>query len=266
MDLSEKIAFYDTLFPFAGIVFIIAIGVVVLYQQFQKVLVKEELKQEALKNAHQQELLRSSIHTQEKERERIAQDLHDELGAILSISQMHLAQIEKLKFKSEKDLQQSVRMVKGMIDGALTSTRRISHELMPAQLLAMGWVAAIKDIAQKANVSSELKVSVEIERTLEELSWPIKVGLYRIYSELINNTIKHANATESSIEICLVGTTIIGRYADNGIGLSKSSEWDKGLGLKGIESRTSALGGNLVFSKEIKEGFYIKIELPYQKD
>ena len=76
----------ETLLPLAGIVFLIALGVVLLYQQFQKSLYKQQLEKEAIKSQHQQALLATTIKVQEDERKRIAQDLHDELAATLSLS------------------------------------------------------------------------------------------------------------------------------------------------------------------------------------
>ena len=95
METEHHITFIETLFPFVGMVFLIAAGVVFLTQQFRKNLYREQIKQEALKNQHRLELLRSGILIQEQERKRIAQDMHDDLGAVLSISRMHLLQAER---------------------------------------------------------------------------------------------------------------------------------------------------------------------------
>ncbi len=88
MGADNQVTFINTLLPFAGILFLIALGVVFLTQQFRKNLYRQQLEQEELKKKHQVELLRSNIQAQEEERKRIAQDMHDELGAALSITRM----------------------------------------------------------------------------------------------------------------------------------------------------------------------------------
>lgn len=263
MDTSEEAIFIETFLPFTGVVFLIAIGVVLLYQQFQKSLFKEQLKNEELKNKHQQELLRTSIEVQEKERKRIAQDLHDELGATLSISQMRMLQLQELVPPEVSKLSTGMDDVFQLIQGAITSTQRMSHELMPAQLLSMGWIEAINEIINKAQLVGELVFEVDITEELENLSWPVKIGLYRVYAELINNTLKHAEASKVSIAITYKNAVIQCKYFDNGQGMDKSKKTSSGLGLKGIEARANALGGSFQYSNTEPYGFSAFIDIPY---
>src|SRR5687768_5964963 len=95
METVKDPAFINTLLPLVVIIFIIGAGVVLLYLHFQKNLVSRKLEQETLKNLHQTDLLRSSIQVQEEERKRIAQDMHDELGAVLSIMRMNIVMMEQ---------------------------------------------------------------------------------------------------------------------------------------------------------------------------
>ena len=110
MEDLEKLNLLSTLIPFALIVFVITIGVVLLNQQFRKKLFKQQLEQENLKIVHQEKLLQTAVKVQEDERKRIARDLHDELGAMLSIGRMQLVELEKSQ-KEETDLEKYTRLL-----------------------------------------------------------------------------------------------------------------------------------------------------------
>ena len=149
MEATEQLTFLKILLPFAGIAFIIAIGVILINQQFRKKLHDEMLKQEQLKSQHQLNMLRSSIQVQEAERKRIAQDLHDELGATLSIARMQLVQLEDQN-KQDKNLETALQRVRMATEASLASMRRISHQLMPPQLERFGLVTTMETVASVA--------------------------------------------------------------------------------------------------------------------
>ena len=94
METIKNPVYIDVLIPLMVIIFIIGVGVVLLYQHFQKNLFIHKLKQETLKANYHNDLLRSNIKAEEEERKRIAQDLHDEMGAVLSIMRMNLVLLE----------------------------------------------------------------------------------------------------------------------------------------------------------------------------
>ncbi|MBI3237959.1 MAG: sensor histidine kinase [Flavobacteriia bacterium] len=246
--------------PFAGIVFIIAVGVVLLTQQFRKNLYRQQLKQEELKSQYQLEILRSSILVQEEERKRIAQDIHDELGATLSIARMHLMQLEQKSDASEPFLP-AILNVRNLTETALASMRRISHELMPPQLEQFGLVKTLEVVAEQLNKAGELHVDILTLSELPEISWPVKLTLYRMSMELINNTIKHAKASRVSVELFADKASIICKYTDNGVGLNPDNKAE-GLGHKSIKGRVNSLGGTVFISNTEGGGFLCLAKLP----
>lgn len=261
METSAELNFLSALLPFAGIVFIIAVGVVLLNQQFQKTIYRQQLAQEELKNQHQLELLRSSIQVQEDERKRIAQDLHDELGAILAISRMHLVQLEQ--HPDMVSMQQhlpALQQIRGLTENALASMRRISHELMPPQLQTFGLIKTLESVANRFNEMPFLEVTILSDTTLPNLSWPVQLGLYRISMEFMNNTIKYAKATKITIYVKMEMQTLVYRYHDNGIGLPEQPN-QEGLGHKSIQGRVNALGGVLEMGNQEESGFFATIKM-----
>jgi signal transduction histidine kinase len=257
METTSELNFITTILPFTCIVFIIALGVILLNQQFRKKLHRKLLEQEAMKTRHQEELLRSSIAIQEEERRRFAQNLHDELGAVLSISRMHLVQLEQRNPAETAALQN----VRSLTETALASMRRISHELMPLRLEAMGLVKTLEAVATEMAGTGHIQIMFSSSNQLPDLSQPIQLGLYRVVMELINNTLKHSKANEIRITLESDTHNISCRYADNGKGISEEKA-RPGLGLKGIEGRIHALHGTLQYGNAPAGGFYADIRVP----
>lgn len=260
MEEPETLSILDTLIPFAIIVFLIAIGVVLLNQQFRKNLYKQQLEKESLKIKHQEKLLETGVQVQENERKRIARDLHDELGAALSIGRMQLMQLEKATEIDPKKIED----VRHLIENILASTRRISHELTPLHLENLGLEKALKSLLQRLEESGKISTTVSIDAAIDEFPWLVQLALYRIYSELINNTLKYAQASQLEIHIFKTKESLNCHYFDNGIGLKKETN-SAGLGFTSIENRVNMLKGSLDFGTREEGGFYAEIIVSNQK-
>ena len=259
MEISGEIDFIGILLPVAGIIFLIALGVVFMYQQFQKNIIRQQLEQEEIKNKYQKELLLTTIRVQEEERKRIASDLHDELATALSIGYMQLTQLEDQKEFNPKKIAQ----VRELLQTTLASTRRISHELMPLQLSQFGLEKALSNLLEKVESAQNVETNLAISSTCDELPWILEVALYRIYSELINNTLKHAEAAIIDISILCKSDQLFCRYADDGKGLPEK-QLDSGIGFQNIENRVQSFEGKLEFGNREEGGFYCKIILPLE--
>ena len=153
METIRSVNFVDALVSMSGILFIIGLGVVFLNQHFRKNLTAQKLKQEALKSKHLVELHRSSLFVQEEERQRIAQDLHDELGSIISIMRMNLVMLEQCSGVDTGD-------VRKLAETALASLRTISHRLMPPQLASFGLIPTLKAVIGPINQTGELSIGL----------------------------------------------------------------------------------------------------------
>lgn len=260
MEESEKVDFLATLLPLSVVIFIIVLGVVILNQQFNKRLYRQRLESEELKIRYQLELLRSSIHVQEEERKRIARDLHDELGAALSMARMHLVQLEQ-KHQDDEQLPQSLLEIREITEAALGSMRRISHELIPPQLESFGLLQTLEVLKNQLNGLQEPEMEITTSFDFPRLPLPIELGLYRICLELINNTLKHAQATQVKLHLSAQRNRLELDYTDNGIGLPETAT-EEGLGHKNIEARINALGGTFSLTNSTEGGIHAHIELP----
>jgi signal transduction histidine kinase len=276
METIRNVNFLDALLPMAVIIFIIGMGVVLLNQHFQKNLTAQKLQQEALKAVHQNDLLRSSIFAQEEERKRIAQDLHDEVGSIISIMRMHLVIMEGESAAPTGDaptLQGTItsenaaptlaglQNVRRLSDTALASIHSISHQLMPPQLESFGLTDTLKTLVGPIGKAGGLSIDIGDPASTRDLSWIINLALYRIIMELINNTIRHAEAGQVTISIHRDNRHVICHYNDDGNGLPGKYS-GKGLGHKSIEGRVRALEGLLEMGNGPAGGFSAIIRIP----
>lgn len=266
MEAARGISLIDVIIPFTIVLFIIAVGVVLLYTHFQKNLYRQELDKAALKSAQSEELLRNSIFVQEEERKRIAGDLHDELGAVISMIRMNLVLIQQ-KVKEKKavgfNLASSVESLISLSESGIASVRSISHELMPPQLETFGLLKTLEYFTEKINASGQLSIFLSVKSELPSLPWPITLGLYRMLMELINNTMKHADAGTISLELEYVRDELLVHFRDDGKGIDETNENKPGMGFKNIEARAMALKGTFEYSNAVDPGgFKALIKLP----
>lgn len=261
MEESEKLNFLSTLLPVSVILFIIVLGVLRLNQQFNKKLYNQKLESEKLKLQHQKELLRSSIHTQENERKLIARNLHDELGAVLSIARMHLMQLEKkLEENANHSYLPDTENIRQLTETALQSMRQISHNLLPPQLETFGLTATLEDTAEQINQIPGMEMKLTFPPNLPRFNPETELGLYRIFMELTNNTLKHAAASEITVCLELTPEHFKMHFADNGIGMT-GNEPTSGLGHKSIDARAHALDGRFFLLNNTNQGLEAVIEL-----
>jgi signal transduction histidine kinase len=151
-----------------------------------------------------------------------------------------------------------------LFDDMIQNTRRISQDLRPVILDKLGLVEGIESLIDTINESGKLTVTFE-ENVIQLNNKQMELNVYRILQELLNNTLKHANATE--VEIALNGRTEKCKlsYSDNGKGIDHAQiKTKKGIGLKNIESRVSILDGTLHYNP-VKKGVAIEIEFPNKK-
>lgn len=223
---------------------------------------KAQLAEQKIKDLEQERKMLSMsamLEGQESERSRIAKDLHDGLGGLLSSIKAHFgmiqSEIQKIESLNVYDKAQ------GMMDNACEEVRRISHNLMPPLLRSQGLAATIGNLVANINTTSDVQVKLDQRNNEKRLSETQETFLYRITQELLNNILKHAEATE--VEVCLYGledsTQLI--VEDNGKGFD-TAKASSGLGLSSIKSRVDYLNGELDIESAIGEGTTISVTIP----
>lgn len=207
---------------------------------------------------HNEQVLRITLKTQEEERRRISESLHNGLGQLLYGVKLTL---DQLTTKTE-DLE-LIKLIKKNTDILLTQaikeTRRISHELSPSILETFGLKVAIQDICHQFNQA--LNMRCDLQESPIKLSKILELFVYRTIQELTTNIIKHANASEASIELFFSKDKVNIKIEDNGKGIKPGKE--DGIGLKTIQSQLSLLNGTFKLSSALGTGTSISISIPH---
>jgi two-component system, NarL family, sensor kinase len=228
---------------------------VIIFLIYNRKLFKQKLKFVEEQERLQKNRFKAVIDAEEKERKRIAQELHDGLGQILSTARLSISSLD------EDEQNQNVQHSLKLIDSAVDETRTISHNMMPNALVSIGLEAALKDLVRNINKAGSIKVAIEIDQlpTIEEST---SVAIYRIVQETINNALKYANASTIKVQVVVKNEMIL-TISDNGKGFDTSDiENSGGIGWKNIYSRAGLINGNVSVFSKLGEGTTVKITLP----
>lgn len=228
-----------------------AIGIYA-YLQTRKNLIKEkELVQ--VKHEKALELRNAVLNTQETERERIAKDLHDSVGAMLSATRLNLESFYKQKEPALFD------KTMHLLQETAQEVRRISHNMMPIALSKFGLVAALENICLHI---SKPKVNFSAFGLEERLDSQTETLLFRIAQEALNNAIKYAQAEEIFVQIVKDEDNLMMQIEDNGIGFDLS-QVEKSVGIQSMRSRAEILGAKLFIDSQLhKKGTVVSLEMP----
>lgn len=263
-NITDNI-FFLVLLAMIGMAFLVVSFIVLIIYNSNKVLRQKRKLQEAELH-YQKELLYAVIDSQEKERQRIGSDLHDEVGATLSALRLI---IEDFTSKAVV-LPEAARFCtqsKTIIDGVITNVRAISHDLSPMGKENHDFMDALEDLMDKVNLTGKIQLHIDRpDEELPKLPSTTSLALYRVFSELINNTIKHAKAQTIQLSIREQEEQLVFCYTDDGIGLPTGSGHTKqGIGMRNIESRLRMIQSDFAIKNAEKGGFEMNIKLNRQQ-
>lgn len=207
----------------------------------------------------QKQSVQVQITALEKDRARIASDLHDELGPMLSAVKMKINSFEL----TEEDDRIEIEKTNTHIDDMLKRMREIAFDLMPNSLLRKGLVMAVREFVQYTGKNTALQIEFSADASIT-LSEPKTINMYRIVQEIIHNTIKHAKATKLVLELQQGKNKIIFKAADNGVGFDQHRQLKEnmGIGLKNLLSRTEMLQGEMFLESKKGKGTAYTFEIP----
>ena len=235
---------------------LIIVSFILIQMRSQNILFRQRKQMDEAALQHQKELLNSVIILQEKERRRIGQNLHDDVGIALSVLKI------KLSGSQVHDTAIITETVNG-IDEIIADVRDISHKLSPRMLELMGLWNAIDELCEKITATGQLKAHFYCEENLQTNKWnpDMELALYRVIQELTTNTIRHAHAKNIHILLSEDGQEKITlHYKDDGRGLPELPK-KQGMGMDNIVSRLEMLSANWQFGGA-GTGFSLKVSIP----
>jgi len=212
---------------------------------------------------HQQALrTKAIIEAEERERVRIAKDLHDGVGQQVSAVKMNLSAFEEyiLPGTLSKD---RYNILLNLVDDAVREVRAVSHNMMPNALLRFGLATTVREFIDKISVTGLLKCNLEVVGMDERLDSSVETVLYRVLQECVNNIIKHADAKTISIQLVRHEHSLMLMIEDDGNGFDATQVGRfAGIGIKNIISRVQFLNGTVDFDAHIRRGTIVVVEVP----
>ncbi len=240
----------------------LALAIYFVYRR-NKLIQEKNYQQKLLEE--QKNAAKAVINAEEQERKRIASDLHDGVGQLMSAAWMNLQafknQIELSNIKGFDLLDKSLELV----NESCNEVRQVSHNMMPNALLLKGLVKAVQEFISQIN-QQNLKINLTTEGLNHSLPSHIETVLYRVIQESVNNVIKHAKASKLDISIIKSIDGIDVMIEDNGIGFNINQlNQNAGIGLSNIQSRIQYLEGTVEWNSSNNNGTLVAIFIPFDK-
>lgn len=245
---------------YTSIFFIILALVLILFFYYsRKKIIQKELEKKDLEIQYQRDQLHAVIITQEEERKRIAQDLHDDISSKLNIVSLnsHLLKTPNLTMNETEEITANII---NLTSKALENTRRIAHDLLPPVLDKFGLDAGIEELCLEFTSSKQVQVNYSNEVQFDMKDNDKHLHFFRIVQELMNNSLRHGKATIIDIVLKSENNKTICYYADNGVGFEiKDKKNQSGLGMKNIQSRIDFLNGSIKIDSAINKGVTVVV-------
>ena len=238
----------------AGIAIILFLSLLLTYSWYRR----SQLKQQYIAT-------NAIIETEEKERKRIAQDLHDSVSQLMMAAKINLTVVgNETSFASPEQQKRFERAI-NLVDDGFREVRTISHNMMPQALLESGLALVIKQFVENIENDS-IKINLFSKGFEDHFDGTIETILYRVLQECVNNILKHAKASRVDISLIKDETGISLTIEDNGVGFDTRQQlMHGGMGLKNMQNRINFLKGRLEFDSQPGKGTLVSIYIPVKQ-
>jgi signal transduction histidine kinase len=246
----------------AGISGLLLFGSLLGYSFYRRYRLKQQTKLQAEIVRQQGMATKAVISAEENERRRIALELHDGVGQMMSAARMNLSSIENEITFNSPEQKNRFNTVVSLIDDSCGEVRTVSHNMMPNALLKAGLAMAVREFIDKID-KNIIHINLHAEGLNEKIDLHVETVLYRVIQECVNNVIKHARAARLDISLILDNAGISATIEDNGKGFDTSNKNNfEGIGLKNIQSRITYLKGVVEWDSAPGKGTLVAIYVP----
>lgn len=245
-------------------VIIMLFSLVLVYLLYNRYHLKQKNKFQLEMNRQQNEMFHAIAAVQEQERKRIAQDIHDTLGSILSTAKLRLSGMEEFSGAMHPQEKDHYHNVISLLDEAVTELRNISQNIMPATLSRLGLVAALQNLFDKISSYSGIKIHYAVHGMTGRLDESVEIIIYRVILEGVTNVVKHARAENVTIQLIQYADYINVTVEDDGQGfdVQQVRKTKPGAGLDNIISRIGYLKGKIEIDSTPGQGTSVVMDFP----
>ena len=212
-------------------------------------------------------LVEKTVETEQKERSRIAADLHDDLGGILSCINLYL-KIMEAEFREGKDVSLQITNLRQLSDTSLQRVKAVINNLAPLALTKYGLVESVQRMCERMGKLGKSSFEFDARLFSQKLSSGTELILFRIFSELTNNALKHSQASIVKMALKSSKNRVTLTYHDDGVGFGMNLVQDNGkdkIGLKSIKNRIESLGGSYQIKTAPGKGLDIQLQFRITK-
>lgn len=236
---------------------IIILAFLIYNHRKNKIIAAQQIKQ--LEEEKKHLAARFLVEGEERERKRVAMELHDNLGVLLSATKMQFSEIRD----KNPDNAELITKATKYLEQASTDVRKISHNLMPGLLTKLGLFEALEELFENLDDQDEIDAFMEVVGPKSRLEENIEIMVYRVMQEAVNNTLKHAEASKIDLSMIVDEEELNISYADNGNGFDVDNTLKKKtMGMQNIISRVKFLNGKISIRSDKGEGTVIRICIP----
>lgn len=230
------------------------ISFILLYKNRQ---VKHQREMEFVTHAFNQEILRTQLESREQTLKNISQEIHDNVGQVLSLAILNLSSIDKQDAKIER--------ITGLVEKAVTDLRNLSKTMDPEYIATLGLAAAIKFELELLEKTGMYKTNFILAGAERKLNGSGEIVIYRIVQESLNNIIKHAKATQVNISMAFAQNWLTLEISDDGTGIKSkplNGTATAGAGIRNMKNRAALIGASLELQSEAGKGTRIFLTVP----
>jgi two-component system NarL family sensor kinase len=258
MPIQNNEIFFAVIIVCVVFVLLVLLVSVLIFLHRNKVK-RMDIEKQILQTQFQETLLRSQLEMQEQTFNTISQEIHDNVGQILSLVKVQLNIIDQQETLSKT----AITEVKDNISKAMTDLRDIAKSLSSDRIQLIDFKEAMESELNRINRTNIIHASMEVEGRIQNFPQQKKLILFRIIQEALQNIIKHAQANTVAIFFKYTEEKVVVSIRDNGKGFTVNDTSMDGLGLQNIINRTKLIGGNAIIQSIIEEGTTIILTIPY---
>lgn len=266
METTETYPNFSLIFVFTGILALISIAFYLLFLAFKKRIHRE---QNALRTAEinfERQINEVTLQAEQQERVQIAMDLHDEIGALVTVLKINILNA-KNKLHQPEYLYSLLTETAEVVEKTADTIRRISNRISPPTLVKLGIDPALEELVKTINTTG--KMHIILKSNLEEMRFRLdaELNIYRIINETINNILKHSHTEQVSIQLIASNDFLNIRFNYHGLGLTNAQvvqllRQERGTGLKSIQTRINNFLATIDYLIDKKGKAEIRIKIP----
>jgi signal transduction histidine kinase len=261
--LAQQYAIAKRNYGLVAAMVLFVLGGWLVWLQYRRYQQKQDRRLQEVRMQQQRLATRAVMEAEERERRRIASDLHDGIGQMMSAAKMNLSGLQSRIDFSDPTERENFDRIMALVDESCKELRTVSHNMMPNALLKAGLASAVQEFVDKLD-SRILQVNLYTEGLDQRLDAQVETVLYRIIQECVNNVIKHSGASLLDISLVREDDVIACTIEDNGQGFDVSAKQESGggLGLKNLRARLDFLQGTMDIDSAAGKGTLVAMHIP----